>query len=90
MRGELTAVEFLKERALRAADTIAIRARMGWSLEDVTAIKEVLADLASANAEIERQQEIWTVQAKVIHALAAEVPDDVRARVLAPLSEVPA
>jgi hypothetical protein len=87
MRNGRPAAAYLEERALRAIDAVGARARMGWSLEDATAVKELIADLASANAEVERQQEIWSVQSGVIRALADEVPDDVRARVLAPLLE---
>lgn len=43
------------------------------------------ADAERCSEDLEREREIWSVQSRVIKALAAEVPDDVRARVLAPL-----
>lgn len=43
------------------------------------------SQLDELNAELARQQELWRTQSRVISALAAEVPDDIRARVLAPL-----
>lgn len=47
----------------------------------------VLDHIEGLEGELERQQEMWSVQSRVISALAAEVPDDVRERVLAPIRE---
>lgn len=54
-------------------------------IEAVTLADEIEA----LRAELERQQALWTTQSQVITALAAEVPDDVRARVLSPIFERP-
>ena|SRR5580704_2983 len=59
----------------------------GWVEIHAEYLEHLLDRIASGNAEIVRQQELWALQSGIIKALAVEVPDDVRARVLAPLVE---
>lgn len=65
---------------------------VGITLGMVRRAREALeawpADAERYLSDLEREREIWSVQSRVIRALAAEVPDDVRERVLAPLRDI--
>lgn len=47
---------------------------------------ELLVDLRLTYEALVRERELWRHQSSIIRALAAEVPDEVRQRVLAPLA----